>query len=314
MSVIIKSGASGNTANVDANNQLLVNPNGYTVSNTSAAAWTSGTAGNTAVTIISGNPQFNTLLVTLNQTSTISGGAITVEGSNDNSNWIALQGVLAGAQTLVNTAYTLVASTYQGILYDVAGFQYVRVRLSTVITGSATVTVGYIATAQIGPAPLQSVQDAATAATAATAPTKAIEVGAVAATAYPTAVTNGQLIGVMSDKAGRPAVVLNTVRDLVGAAVVSNNSSASGVSFIGAGAAGVFNDIITLVLTNRSSTATVVSLTDGTATYTFALAGNGGVVVNFPTPLPATSSATAWTIGNSATVACDYIAVYAKNK
>ena len=100
----------------------------------------------------------------------------------------------------------------------------------------------------------------------------------------------------------------------IGTAVVSDNSTASGVSFIVAGASGVYNDIITFIATNRSSTATVVTLTDGTASYTFAIAANGGIVVNFPTPLPATSTATAWTIGNSATVACDYIAVYAKNK
>jgi hypothetical protein len=152
------------------------------------------------------------------------------------------------------------------------------------------------------------------AATGAAVPANALYEGLIATTSYPTAASSGNIVGMMGDKAGRPAVVLNTVRDLVGTAVVSNNSTASGVSFIGAGAAGVFNDIITFIATNRSSSATVVTLTDGTASYTFALAGNGGIVINFPTPLPATSSATAWTIGNSATVACDYIAVYAKNK
>jgi len=147
-----------------------------------------------------------------------------------------------------------------------------------------------------------------------TAPANAVYQGLRAATTYPTAGTDGQMVASMSDKAGRSVVVANAPRDLIGTAVVSNNSTASGVSFIGAGASGVFNDIITFIATNRSSTATVITLTDGTASYTFAIAGNGGIVINFPTPLPATSSATAWTIGNSATVACDYIAVYAKNK
>jgi hypothetical protein len=151
-------------------------------------------------------------------------------------------------------------------------------------------------------------------ATAATVPANALQTGLRAATTYPTAVTDGQMVGGMSDKAGRQVAVLNAPRDLVGTAVVSNNSTASGVSFIGSGGAGVFTDIVTLVLTNRSATASVVSLTDGTATYTFAIAANGGMCCNFPTPLPATSSATAWTIGNSATVAFDYVAVYIKNK
>lgn len=141
-----------------------------------------------------------------------------------------------------------------------------------------------------------------------------VAVDDLAATALPVAVSGGAAVQPMADKFGRNVAVLNTPRDLVGTAIVSNNSTASGVSFIGAGAAGVFNDIITFIATNRAATATVVSLTDGTAVYTFALAANGGIVINFPTPLPATSSATAWTIGNSATVACDYVAVYAKNK
>jgi hypothetical protein len=147
-----------------------------------------------------------------------------------------------------------------------------------------------------------------------TAPANVLYQGIRGATTFPTAGTDGQIVAEMGDKAGRPVMVLNTPRDLVGAAVVSNNSSASGVSFIAAGATGVFNDIITFVATNRSTSATIVTLTDGTASYTFALAANGGIVINFPTPLPATSTATAWTIGNSATVACDYMAVFAKNK
>ena len=78
-----------------------------------------------------------------------------------------------------------------------------------------------------------------------TAPANALYQGVRGATTYPTAVTDGQMVVPMADKAGRQAVVLNTVRDLTGTAVVSNNSTASGVSFIGAGAANVFNDIIT---------------------------------------------------------------------
>ena len=109
------------------------------------------------------------------------------------------------------------------------------------------------------------------------------------------------------------SATLNAARASVFTAAVSNNSTASGVSFIGSAGGSLHTDIITFIATNRSATATVVSLTDGTATYTFALAANGGIVVNFPTPLPGTSAATAWTIGNSATVACDYIAVYVKN-
>jgi hypothetical protein len=135
-----------------------------------------------------------------------------------------------------------------------------------------------------------------------------------AATTVPTAVSDGAAVPVQADKFGHPVAVLNAPRDLIGTSIVSNNSATSGASLIGAGASNVYNDIITLIITNRSATATVVSLTDGTNTYTFAIAANGGLVCNFPTPLPAASSATAWTIGNSAAVACDYVTVFCKNK
>lgn len=151
------------------------------------------------------------------------------------------------------------------------------------------------------------------AATAATVPANAILQGLRAATAYPTAVTDGQLVAPMADKAGRHAVVINAPRDLIGTASV-NASAASATSLIAAAGANIFTDIASLVITNETSTATIVSVTDGTTTYKFALAANGGIVLNFPTPLPAATANTAWTCGNSATVALDYVVVYVKNK
>lgn len=151
------------------------------------------------------------------------------------------------------------------------------------------------------------------AATAASVPANAVYKGVRGTTAFPTAVTDGQMVGAMADKAGRQVVVPNAVRDLVGTQQL-NSSSSSLVSFIAAGATGVFNDIITFVATNESSTATIVSLSDGTLTYKFALAANGGIVINYNTPIPAASSATAWQVLNSAAVAVDFHAVYAKNK
>jgi len=132
-------------------------------------------------------------------------------------------------------------------------------------------------------------------------------------TSLPTAVTNGQRVTPMADKFGRQVTITNGHRQMLGTASV-NSSAASGATLIAAGASGVFTDIVSLVITNESSTATVVSITDGTTTYKFALAANGGIVINFPTPLPAASSATAWTCGNSATVPCDFVVVYLNNK
>lgn len=151
------------------------------------------------------------------------------------------------------------------------------------------------------------------AATNAAPPANAVQVGAVAATALPSAFTATDLVPPMADKFGRLVTLHNGMRDIVGSSAISNNSTASGVSFIAA-IASTFTDISTFVATNRSATATIVTLTDGSNSFTYALAANGGIVINFPTPLPATTSNTAWTIGNSATVACDYSVVFIKNK
>lgn len=149
-----------------------------------------------------------------------------------------------------------------------------------------------------------------------TAPANVLYQGDRAATAYPTAATDGQIVAQMADKAGRIVAVANAPRDLIGT-VMLNSASSSAVSFITAGGSGVFNDIISLVITNESSTATIISLSDngsGGTVYKFAIAANGGIVINFPTPLPQGTSNAAWDVLNSAAVACDYVAVFAKNK
>lgn len=148
-------------------------------------------------------------------------------------------------------------------------------------------------------------------ATGATAPTKASEEGLIARTSLPTAVTNGQLVGALGDKFGRQIMTLNGMRDIIGTASVQNTGS-SGTLI--AAITSTYCDIITLIFTNESGTATVVSVSDGTTTYKYAIAANGGIVVNFPTPLPATSAATNWTVSNSASSTVDCVAVYVKNQ
>jgi fibronectin-binding autotransporter adhesin len=150
------------------------------------------------------------------------------------------------------------------------------------------------------------------AATNAAPPANAVQVSSIAATALPSAATATDTVVPMADKFGRQIHILNGMRDIVGAVQV-NSSSSSLVSFIAA-IASTYNDITTFTATNESSTATIVSLSDGTTTYKYAIAANGGIVVTFPTPLPAASSNTAWQVSNSAAVAVDYTAVYVKNK
>lgn len=111
-------------------------------------------------------------------------------------------------------------------------------------------------------------------------------------------------------------VSLNGTRADANFGSVSVQSTASSpATLIAAGATGIFNDIITLVLTNEG-TATIVSISDGTVTYKFSLgavaSANANLVINFATPLQATSSATAWTISNSAAQNVDVVATYVK--
>lgn len=150
--------------------------------------------------------------------------------------------------------------------------------------------------------------------TGATAPTNAVEEGLIAATALPTAVTGGQLVGAMGDKFGRQITTLNGPRDIIGTVSVQTTDNSSHNLIAGAGA-GIYTDILFLVVTNESATAAVISLSDGTTTYKIAVAANGGAVLPIPTPLPAASTNTAWTVQSSVnSINLDFIAIYVKNK
>ena len=137
--------------------------------------------------------------------------------------------------------------------------------------------------------------------------------GGLAATSLPAATTNADVVVPMTDKFGRSAVVLQGDRALT-TPFTYQSTAASPATMIASGGAGVYTDITELVLTNESATATIVSITDGTLTYKFALAGNGGLTKTFATPLKASSTATAWQVSNSAAVNVDCVGVVINNK
>ena len=113
---------------------------------TTLAAWNSSTTVNTTQTIASvrasGAPA---ILVQLNQTTTLTAGAVTFEGAYDStgSNWTTISTTQIIDPTTfspLTNPYTLVASTLKPFLILTQGYQVIRIRLSTAITGTATVT------------------------------------------------------------------------------------------------------------------------------------------------------------------------------
>jgi hypothetical protein len=114
-------------------------------SNAAFVAWTSATAVNSTAILVNADFSYNTIVVSLNQTSTISGGVVTFQGSLDGVTWFNVEGASPVNGAGVGPTYTLTASTYSVFTFNLTAIPYFQVLLSTAITGTATVTIGYSA-------------------------------------------------------------------------------------------------------------------------------------------------------------------------
>jgi hypothetical protein len=112
------------------------------------AAWTSATSGGT-LQYPTGTTTAGQLLgapavmVQLDQTTTLTGGAVTFQGTYDNINWVTIPvGQVINPNTFLSLTnpYTFVANTNQSFLILTQGYVAIRANLSTAITGSGTVT------------------------------------------------------------------------------------------------------------------------------------------------------------------------------
>jgi hypothetical protein len=92
-------------------------------------------------------------------------------------------------------------------------------------------------------------------------------------------------------------------------------------TIVPAGAAGIFNDIIGLLITTAGLAAQTITIKDATGGTTrfvvnypnAAVAPGAPFLLTFPVPVPQAAAANNWTVTQSLVTACNYTAVYAKN-
>jgi hypothetical protein len=125
-------------------------------------------------------------------------------------------------------------------------------------------------------------------------PSKGFFKGLLAQTALPSAATAGNLVGALADKFGR-AIVRGAPRELL--ATASINTTGTSGTLLAAQGAGVFADMYRLVIANSSAAAVLVTVSDGTNSYSYEVPANGTVGFSGAAAdaTPAASANTAWT-------------------
>lgn len=122
-----------------------------------------------------------------------------------------------------------------------------------------------------------------------------LKIGGQARTTNPAAVANADRVNAIFDKLGKQ-VVVGSIRILKARQVTIITTSTAETTIVTAGAAGVFKDLYSLLLTNTSVTATEVTIRDATA---------GGTISSFMVPAGSTIGFTlpesgAWPQGTAA--------------
>jgi len=284
----------------------LIPVGNYGTNATTDATWTSATGLNTAFTLVSNIEGYSSIAITLSQTGTLTAGALTFEISNDNSNWYPVEGVDPNTGVIVPSTYLLTIA-YVIFLFTVPT-PYFRVRLSTAIVGSGTLVVGHNVKS------LPQIHNIAG--------TISGSFGAVANQSAP-APANAGTVPLQSDYVGSLFVKPYRRSETVTQATTIS-ASTSPTTILAAQAAGIFADLTQLTISvipgSTTNTAFTAILSDGTKSTTFsldtgALATNVGVpvplVISWIAPMPATSSATAWTLTLNSATPTVYISVTA---
>lgn len=125
-----------------------------------------------------------------------------------------------------------------------------------------------------------------------------VKIGAQARTTLPSAVADADRVNLIADDVGRLITRSQAPRDLVTHNTITLSNTTE-TTLLSAGGAGVFLDIVSLVITNTSSTAVRVDIRDstsGTVRWSIMLAADGGgVVFNPPLPLTQGTANNNWT-------------------
>ena len=137
-----------------------------------------------------------------------------------------------------------------------------------------------------------------------------IKVGGKARNANPAAVANGDRVDAFFDLRGKQIIGLNAPRELVGNQVTTITSSTTETTIVTAGGSGVYRDLTSLTVTNKSATGTVCTLKDASAGTTrgiYYAAAGGGFSIPFSTPKAQSSANAAWTLTSATSVDSLYI-------
>jgi len=140
--------AQGNfeTIQLDQSFNLLTFPG---IQFVAGQAWSSATTINTVQYVYLGNttegPKTGApaYVIQLDQTTPITTGAVTFEGTYDNINWVSIPtGQILNPNTFASLTnpYTFVPSTNQPFLIVSQGYAQIRIQLTSTITGAGTVT------------------------------------------------------------------------------------------------------------------------------------------------------------------------------
>lgn len=275
------------------------------------AAWTSSTTINTLQfptgTATVGAPLgASAVLVQLDQTTTLTAGAVTFQGTYDGSNWVTIPTAqVLNPQTFaqLTNPYTFVASTNQPFLILLQGFQQIRLNLTTVITGTGSVTPNWAVLSTISPVTAQGAPN-----TLANAWPHEITDGthgpvAVKAASTAAVAADPSLVTAFSPNSPLPTGA-NTIGTVTAQQATAANLNATVVQGAGSGATGTFWYVRVTDGTNTMPTMDVVGragfqkITDGTntaavkAASTAAVATDPSLVIAFSpnSPLPTGSN------------------------